>query len=304
MIQFIRFTLLFLLVISCTSNTIYKKPANLISEEQMVDLIFDIQLANGARNIKNKDGKRLIEYMPLVYEKYGIDSAQFAQSNFYYSTKIDDYTKLLKKVQTRLAKMEKEYDAKVQLNDSLNKVNGGKGREKIIREINPGKLNPSNLFEAINDFNNNKWGKSQTGDATIPKIISTDNIAPDNSKTASNILFETKGSKIKDRSFIRQKINVDPTKIYTISFWLKSATKSNQKISVHANGSPKTTWNINTEWKKFEYSISPTVDVTYWGLELNGIKNKNKSSNIFIWNSILKIKNTIPSAKLDDQVVK
>lgn len=130
--QFIRFTLLLLFVVSCTSNTIYKKPEDLIGKDEMIALILDIQLANGARNVKNKDEKRMVEYMPLVYDKYGIDSARFARSNFYYSTRIDDYTKMLKAVQARLAKMEKEYDRKVFVEDSINKVfNKEKTNKKV-----------------------------------------------------------------------------------------------------------------------------------------------------------------------------
>ncbi|MFT6755934.1 MAG: hypothetical protein ACJAV9_001425, partial [Urechidicola sp.] len=86
---------------SCTSNTIYKKPKDLISQEQMVDLIVDMQLAIGGKNVKNIEEKRS-DYMPLIYEKYGVDSARFSRSNFYYSTTIDDYVNILQAVKVRL----------------------------------------------------------------------------------------------------------------------------------------------------------------------------------------------------------
>lgn len=72
----------------------------------MVDLLVDMQLAVGAKSMKNIEGKRS-NYMPLVYEKYNVDSARFARSNFYYSTRIDDYTKILQAVKVRFDSLKK-----------------------------------------------------------------------------------------------------------------------------------------------------------------------------------------------------
>lgn len=119
--QFIIIIFLLVFISSCTSNTIYKKPENLISKDQMVDLLVDLQLALGAKAVKNKDGKRKVEYMHLVYEKYGIDSTRFSESNFYYTTNIDDYNKILKKVKKRLDNMKKEYELKQTQKDSLDR---------------------------------------------------------------------------------------------------------------------------------------------------------------------------------------
>jgi len=41
------------LMFSCTSNTILKKPDNLIPEDQMVDLLTDLLLAVNAETTKN-----------------------------------------------------------------------------------------------------------------------------------------------------------------------------------------------------------------------------------------------------------
>ena len=57
----------------------------------MADILTDLYLAEGTRSIQNKELERSVDYMPLVYEKYKIDSVRFAESNFYYTTKIDDY---------------------------------------------------------------------------------------------------------------------------------------------------------------------------------------------------------------------
>ena len=82
--------LLFLL--SCTSNTIYKKPKNLVPKDSMIALLTDMYIASSAKNVKNKFLKREKNYMALVYGKYKIDSTRFDVSNDYYTSKIEEYT--------------------------------------------------------------------------------------------------------------------------------------------------------------------------------------------------------------------
>lgn len=103
----------------CTSNTIIKKPDHLIPKDQMVDLLTDLLIASGAENIKNIDLERNVNYFPLVFEKYGIDSTRFKESNYYYTSKIDDHEEILKKVDERLKAMKKELDDEIKLRDSL-----------------------------------------------------------------------------------------------------------------------------------------------------------------------------------------
>ncbi len=90
---------------ACTSNTIYKKPDDLIPKNQMIDLLTDMYLANATLNIKTKKLERNLDYMPLIYEKYGIDSLRFQTSNTYYMSRIDDYEAIHKKVEINLKKV-------------------------------------------------------------------------------------------------------------------------------------------------------------------------------------------------------
>ena len=110
-------------MLACTSNTIYKKPKDLISKNQMVDLLTDMYLATAAKNVKTKNLQRNLDYMPLVYEKYGIDSLRFQTSNLYYMSRIDDYQAIYKKVKTRLQKMLDTTQATKDLKDSLKLIN-------------------------------------------------------------------------------------------------------------------------------------------------------------------------------------
>ena len=109
-----------LFMASCTSNTILKEPDNLIPKEKMVDLLTDMYLANAAFSVKNKNLKRKIDYVPLVYEKYQIDSLRFHTSNLFYMSRIDDYELIYKEVELRLKEMNKKAEAAKQREDSLN----------------------------------------------------------------------------------------------------------------------------------------------------------------------------------------
>ncbi len=120
---------LFLLV-SCTSNTIYEKPKDLLSKNKMADILTDMYIAEGARSVNNKNLERLVDYMPLVYEKHKIDSVQFAESNFYYNTRIDDYEAIYKMVDQRLKKLHTKYDTIIKKADSIN-------RSKLYRKRLP-----------------------------------------------------------------------------------------------------------------------------------------------------------------------
>lgn len=94
----------------------------------MADILTDMYIAEGARSVQNKNLERNEDYMALVYEKYQIDSVQFSESNFYYTTKIDDYEEILKTVDDRLKVMKKKYDDLVKIEDSIkfSKINKDK----------------------------------------------------------------------------------------------------------------------------------------------------------------------------------
>lgn len=123
--KYIYFIFCTLALYACTSNTIFKKPDDLIPEDQMVDILVDMQLAIAAQNIKNSDGVYGLNYMQLVYDKYQIDSTRFSHSSFYYNTNIDRYNELFKNVETRLIDMKKEKDILI---DSLD------AKEQKVRE--------------------------------------------------------------------------------------------------------------------------------------------------------------------------
>lgn len=117
---------------SCTSNTIFEPPKDLIPKDSMLMLIEDLYIASSAKNMKNKHKERKINYMPLVYNKYKIDSLRFEKSNFYYTSKIDDYEKMFTSVKTSLNKKKEVLEELQKQLDSLRLDSLSKKRNKYI----------------------------------------------------------------------------------------------------------------------------------------------------------------------------
>lgn len=105
-ILIISFSILF----SC-SNSTENKPENIMSEDEMVDFLVDINIINSSRSFKNNSKINYYNIKDsLLYRKHKIDSAMFARSNF-YSSKPKAYLKIYSKLELKLNKIK----------DSLNK---------------------------------------------------------------------------------------------------------------------------------------------------------------------------------------
>lgn len=130
----VLFIVLISFLYSCTSNTVYEKPKDLIPRDSMVLLLKHLYIASSARSIKNKNFQRKVSYIPLVYDLYKIDSLRFKRSNVYYTSRVDDYQPMLQEIlmmlenkQATFAKIKKERDSI--LKDSLERK-----KLKIIEE--------------------------------------------------------------------------------------------------------------------------------------------------------------------------
>ena len=93
---------IFLFLVSCTSNTIFEKPKNLIPRDTMSLLLQEMVIASSAKFLKNKKLQKNINYMPLVYEKFKIDSTRFNASNYYYMSTVDQYQEILENAAAKL----------------------------------------------------------------------------------------------------------------------------------------------------------------------------------------------------------
>jgi len=94
------FTVVF--IISCSKNPA-PKPDNLLDDEVMTNILFDIailQAADGTMTYRLSENN--IKVNSFIYEKYKIDSATYYQNQKYYAADIRKYKKIYQEVITRL----------------------------------------------------------------------------------------------------------------------------------------------------------------------------------------------------------
>ena len=128
----ISLLLSFVFLSSCTSNTIFKKPQDLIPRDTMSLLIQDMMIASSAKFIKNVHKQKKINYMSFVYDKYKIDSVRFQNSNFYYISKIDLYEEIITDAKVKLEDKKKFFTKIKATQDSINKLKRKKIRDTLF----------------------------------------------------------------------------------------------------------------------------------------------------------------------------
>ena len=128
----ISLLLSFVFLSSCTSNTIFKKPQDLIPRDTMSLLIQDMMIASSAKFIKNVNKQKKINYMSFVYDKYKIDSVRFQNSNFYYISKIDLYEEIITDAKVKLEDKKKFFTKIKATQDSINKLKRKKIRDTLF----------------------------------------------------------------------------------------------------------------------------------------------------------------------------
>jgi len=117
MIKQLKYILILAFVMSCNSNTIEvpKKPSNLIGKDKMADIIYDMSVFTAAKGVGkwNLENKGIMPEA-FIYDKYNIDSLQFALSNTYYSYHIEDFEAIYDKVNGILEEEKAVFDSIIQ----------------------------------------------------------------------------------------------------------------------------------------------------------------------------------------------
>ena len=144
-VQFIILSLI--LFVSCTGNTIYKKPKDLIPRDSMVLLLTDMHIAAAARGTKNKFNRKGVNYMYFIYDKYKIDSTRFETSNTYYTSLIDNYDKLLNEVKQNLQQKGVDIQKEINASDSITKDKKNEVKLEIDSLIKDVEKKPTNKLQ-------------------------------------------------------------------------------------------------------------------------------------------------------------
>ncbi len=154
--KIIYISFVFILVVSCTSKTIYPKPDDLISKDSMSLLIEDLIIAGSAKNTKNITFRRKINYHPLVFEKYKIDSVRFERSNFYYTSKIDAYEDIFSEVVSSLEKKHSYFFEIKKVKDSIYRDSVKRKRDELMKLRKKEKLKLKKVQPKISDVKSKK----------------------------------------------------------------------------------------------------------------------------------------------------
>ncbi|MEO9892166.1 DUF4296 domain-containing protein [Aurantibacter sp.] len=116
------FLLVFVLLTSCSEKLI-EPPENLLSTNQMVEVLNDLAILNAAKtsnsSILESNG---VQAMKFVFEKHGIDSTQFVLSDRYYASRPVEYESIYSKVALMLESEEKRIKELKKVTDSLKKI--------------------------------------------------------------------------------------------------------------------------------------------------------------------------------------
>ena len=91
-------------IISCSKNPV-PKPDNLLEEETMINILYDISLLQAIDgSMPNKLMEQEIKMDQYIFEKYKIDSTTYRQNQLYYAGDARKYKKIYDKVLERLEK--------------------------------------------------------------------------------------------------------------------------------------------------------------------------------------------------------
>jgi|TARA_B100001094_G_scaffold93172_1_gene89046 hypothetical protein len=89
--------------LSCSSNG-RNQPKNIMSEDEMVNFLFDINVINSSRAFRNKSELNYYNIKDsLLFKKHKIDSLKFSNSNFYYASNPKIYLKIFSKLEAKLS---------------------------------------------------------------------------------------------------------------------------------------------------------------------------------------------------------
>ena len=103
--------LLVLLILSSCAQVEEVPPENLIGEEKMADLIFELAVLDATKGFVPKDQKQRIDLdADSFYQFHEIDSAQFTSSNAYYAKQPKAYLRIVSMAKTKFEEFEKNME--------------------------------------------------------------------------------------------------------------------------------------------------------------------------------------------------
>ena len=103
--------LCFFLLFNACDKPVYEKPAELIKEKQMIDMLVDIHLAEAIHNTRGYSDSLLNntsseDFYYSVLAKYNMADSIFEKSFVYYASNPKNFEKMYREVMNKLSEME------------------------------------------------------------------------------------------------------------------------------------------------------------------------------------------------------
>ncbi len=110
--------ILLILIMSCSNQD---GPTDLMSEEQMVNFLLDINIINSSRAYRNNSDLNYYNIKDtFLYKKHNIDSLQFVNSNKYYSSNPKQYLRIYSNLQKKMRFIKDSIE--IELNKETKKI--------------------------------------------------------------------------------------------------------------------------------------------------------------------------------------
>ena len=114
---------------ACNENPV-KTPENLLDEEVMIDILYDIAVLQAAESyVPDVISSKSIKVNSFIYDKYEIDSITYYQNHKYYAADVKKYKKMYTEVIDRIKSKTKE------LEDPILTIEGAENTSKAIDDI-------------------------------------------------------------------------------------------------------------------------------------------------------------------------
>jgi len=132
-------------------------------------------------------------------------------------------------------------------------------------------------------FDVSPWGRVISGTGVLPTIAANYAAAPDGTNTASRVVFDRgAGTTSSDYSILRE--HSGTTMVGPRSFWLKSNTGTEQKISF-CDAAFSAEVSVGTSWAK--YSVNSGASTDYIGLAKRGNLSTSPTADLLVWGASL-----------------
>ncbi|MEJ6792798.1 MAG: DUF4296 domain-containing protein [Lacinutrix sp.] len=136
------FLIILLILSSCYKVEKPNKPENLISEDNMVNVLVDMAIMSSAKGVnKSNIEKNGIVPDAYIYKKNNIDSITFVESNAYYAFDIKKYDAIYLRVKDSLSVLREKYKAidtkekkEKETKDSINRAKINEEKRRKFKE--------------------------------------------------------------------------------------------------------------------------------------------------------------------------